>query len=166
MLRRVVERVPAGICLLWGRELRIRLVNQRFYDLLPDNGTAIGRTLGEQFPAVAADAVPFVEQVFRDRGVIELADHRLDFDDGVGPRYYDATLMPIDNSPGEVGGVLITFRETTEEVRRRRELEHELTEEHRIADTLQRSLMPEDLPDLPGLKLAARYLPAGERHRV
>ncbi|MGZ4129854.1 MAG: GAF domain-containing protein [Actinomycetota bacterium] len=31
--------------------------------------------------------------------------------------------------------------------------------EHRIAETLQRSLLPERLPELPGVQLAARYLP-------
>jgi integral membrane sensor domain MASE1/anti-sigma regulatory factor (Ser/Thr protein kinase) len=32
--------------------------------------------------------------------------------------------------------------------------------EHRIAETLQRSLLPDRLPELPGVQLAARYLPA------
>ena len=32
--------------------------------------------------------------------------------------------------------------------------------EHRIAETLQRSLLPERLPEIPGVLLAARYLPA------
>jgi serine phosphatase RsbU (regulator of sigma subunit)/anti-sigma regulatory factor (Ser/Thr protein kinase) len=32
--------------------------------------------------------------------------------------------------------------------------------EHQMAATLQRSLLPEHLPDLPGLKVAARYRPA------
>jgi len=32
--------------------------------------------------------------------------------------------------------------------------------EHRIAETLQRSLLPERLPDIPGVTLAARYVPA------
>jgi serine phosphatase RsbU (regulator of sigma subunit)/PAS domain-containing protein len=31
--------------------------------------------------------------------------------------------------------------------------------EHRIAETLQRSLLPEDLPHIPGFTLAARYVP-------
>lgn len=31
--------------------------------------------------------------------------------------------------------------------------------EHRIAETLQRSLLPDRLPRLPGLQVAARYLP-------
>ncbi len=33
--------------------------------------------------------------------------------------------------------------------------------EHEIARTLQQSLLPEDLPDVPGLALAARFRPAG-----
>ena len=38
--------------------------------------------------------------------------------------------------------------------------------EHRIAETLQRSLLPDRLPDLPGLSVAARYLPAAEEAEV
>jgi GAF domain-containing protein/anti-sigma regulatory factor (Ser/Thr protein kinase) len=33
--------------------------------------------------------------------------------------------------------------------------------EHRIAETLQRSLLPERLPEVPGIAVAARYLPGG-----
>ena len=33
--------------------------------------------------------------------------------------------------------------------------------EHTIAETLQRSLLPERLPQIEGLEIAARYLPAG-----
>ena len=32
----------------------------------------------------------------------------------------------------------------------------------RVAETLQRSLLPARLPDIPGLEIAARYLPATE----
>jgi PAS domain S-box-containing protein len=32
--------------------------------------------------------------------------------------------------------------------------------EHRISETLQRSLLPERLPDIPGIEIAARYVPA------
>jgi PAS domain S-box-containing protein len=38
--------------------------------------------------------------------------------------------------------------------------------EHRIAETLQRSLLPERLPRLPGLDVAARYLPAASESEV
>jgi PAS domain S-box-containing protein len=38
--------------------------------------------------------------------------------------------------------------------------------EHRIAETLQRSLLPDRLPQLPGLSVAARYLPAAAEAEV
>jgi PAS domain S-box-containing protein len=38
--------------------------------------------------------------------------------------------------------------------------------EHRIAETLQRSLLPNHLPTLPGLDVAARYLPAASEAEV
>ena len=38
--------------------------------------------------------------------------------------------------------------------------------EHRIAETLQRSLLPDRLPQLPGLTVAARYLPAAAEAEV
>jgi serine phosphatase RsbU (regulator of sigma subunit)/anti-sigma regulatory factor (Ser/Thr protein kinase) len=42
-----------------------------------------------------------------------------------------------------------------------RRLAEEYEREHRIAETLQRSLLPDRLPDLPALDVAARYLPGG-----
>jgi serine phosphatase RsbU (regulator of sigma subunit) len=38
--------------------------------------------------------------------------------------------------------------------------------EHEIAVTLQRSLLPESLPPIPGVRIAARYRPAGEGNEV
>jgi PAS domain S-box-containing protein len=38
--------------------------------------------------------------------------------------------------------------------------------EHKIAETLQRSLLPDRLPQLPGLAVAARYLPAAAEAEV
>ena len=47
---------------------------------------------------------------------------------------------------------------TVQDVTERREFERE----HRIADTLQQALLPERLPQLVGIGLAARYVPAEE----
>jgi anti-sigma regulatory factor (Ser/Thr protein kinase) len=38
--------------------------------------------------------------------------------------------------------------------------------EHRIAETLQRSLLPQALPEVPGVTLGARYLPAAAESEV
>jgi serine phosphatase RsbU (regulator of sigma subunit)/integral membrane sensor domain MASE1/anti-sigma regulatory factor (Ser/Thr protein kinase) len=51
-------------------------------------------------------------------------------------------------------------RSATELQRRVHERTEELTREHWIAETLQRSLLPDRLPEIPGVDLAARYVPA------
>ncbi len=67
------------------------------------------------------------------------------------PRYEDGDFV------GYVG--------TAIDIHERKTMEAELREvyerEHTIAETLQRSLLPERLPRIDGLELAARYLPAG-----
>ena len=54
---------------------------------------------------------------------------------------------------------------TAVDIHERKLLEAQLREvaerEHEVAETLQRSLLPERLPRLDGIELAARYLPAG-----
>jgi len=46
------------------------------------------------------------------------------------------------------------------------EAQRSFDEEHRIAVTLQRSLLPSRLPDVPGVDLAVRYEPAGAQTEV
>ncbi len=46
------------------------------------------------------------------------------------------------------------------------EAQRSYDEEHRIAVTLQRSLLPSRLPDVPGIDLAVRYEPAGAQTEV
>ncbi|HZQ83185.1 MAG TPA: SpoIIE family protein phosphatase [Acidimicrobiales bacterium] len=44
---------------------------------------------------------------------------------------------------------------------RREAFESDVQRERRVSETLQRSLLPEALPDVPGVEMAARYVPAG-----
>ena len=55
-------------------------------------------------------------------------------------------------------GAVIRMVGTVQDVTERRELERE----QRIAETLQHALLPERLPQLVGISLAARYVPAEE----
>ena len=62
-------------------------------------------------------------------------------------------------------GSLIGYAGTATEIHERKTMEDRrlrvYEQEHRIAETLQRSMLPEKLPEIEGLELAARYLPAG-----
>jgi PAS domain S-box-containing protein len=65
--------------------------------------------------------------------------------------------------PRHVGGRFVGYVGTAIDIHERKTMEARLFEvyqrEHRIAETLQRSLLPERLPPIDGLELAARYLP-------
>jgi PAS domain S-box-containing protein len=76
----------------------------------------------------------------------------------------------------ELGGVrldvegrrqmVVVVRDVT--ARRRAEAERErlLAERDHVARTLQSSLLPRELPEIPGIELAARYLAAGDGNEV
>jgi PAS domain S-box-containing protein len=65
--------------------------------------------------------------------------------------------------PRYVGDHFVGYVGTAIDIHERKTMESRLLEvyqrEHRIAETLQRSLLPERLPPIEGLEMAARYLP-------
>jgi PAS domain S-box-containing protein len=65
--------------------------------------------------------------------------------------------------PRYVGDQFVGYVGTAIDIHERKTMEARLIEvyeqEHRIAETLQRSLLPERLPPIDGLEMAARYLP-------
>ena len=66
-------------------------------------------------------------------------------------------------------GGFVGYVGTAVDIHERKLMEGQLLEvyqrEHTIAETLQRSLLPERLPRIEGLEIAARYLPAGRGRR-
>jgi PAS domain S-box-containing protein len=66
--------------------------------------------------------------------------------------------------PRYEGGRFVGYVGTAIDIHERKTMEGRLRavyeQEHRIAETLQRSLLPERLPDIEGLDLVPRYLPA------
>jgi PAS domain S-box-containing protein len=66
--------------------------------------------------------------------------------------------------PRYVGGRFVGYVGTAIDIHERKMMETQLVrgyeQEHRIAEMLQRSLLPERLPDIEGLELVPRYLPA------
>jgi PAS domain S-box-containing protein len=73
-------------------------------------------------------------------------------------------------APRYVDGRFVGYVGTAIDIHERKTMEGRLLEvyerEHRIAETLQRSLLPERLPKVEGLDLAARYIPAGTGEAV
>jgi serine phosphatase RsbU (regulator of sigma subunit) len=78
----------------------------------------------------------------------------------------DGSTFPVELTVTKLGGpdgaapMFAGFvRDITERRRSRDELTRLLEREHETARTLQRALLPEALPDIPGHELAVRYVP-------
>jgi serine phosphatase RsbU (regulator of sigma subunit) len=165
----VFARAPAGMLLLWGHDLVVRAHNRKALEQLPDRGNLTGRRIGEAFPEMRALAEGVPEAVLGKGESIHFEDVPLAFGGEQaldGDRYYTFTAVPVPGMDGQAAGVLVVGQETTEAVRRRRALERELEDEHRIVTQLQVSLMPESLPSVPGTDLASGFWPAGGGHDI
>jgi len=67
--------------------------------------------------------------------------------------WLDTNKIPLHDAQGNVVGILGTYEDITE----RKQLEER---ERRIAETLQRSFLPDTLPEIKGYQLAQAYRPA------
>ena len=67
---------------------------------------------------------------------------------------------------GRPAGELVMLRDVTERIRAEDALAHLLDERSRVAAALERSLVPGELPEIPGTETAGRYEPAGDGHEI
>ncbi|MEU4251589.1 SpoIIE family protein phosphatase [Amycolatopsis sp. NPDC026612] len=151
-LRLLVERATDAIWVL-DRDLRFAEINSAACELL---GYARDELIGTPITALLDDAGSdrWQQLIARPGPARETSqvDHL---------RRADGTEMALELSiQATPSGVQAIGRDVTE--RRRREAERELLlqREHEIAETLQRSLLPRELPALPRIAAAARYQPA------
>ncbi len=170
ILRALLRQAPTPVIVTWGRELRFVYVSDRTLDFMPqEREELIGRTVDEVFPN-ATEAIEEVREAVLDRGeTVEVHDVPLASSDPEaweGDRYYTFIASPVEGQDGTPAGILNVGYETTADVRARTLLERELATEQRIANQLQVSLMPERLPDVPGLDVASGFRPAGDGHEI
>lgn len=85
------------------------------------------------------------------------AEYRIVRPDGVERVLFGRSKLRVDPE-GRPVRMVGTVQDITEEKRAERE--------RRIAETLQRSMLPERLPEIPGMRLAATYVPASSDMEV
>jgi serine phosphatase RsbU (regulator of sigma subunit)/anti-sigma regulatory factor (Ser/Thr protein kinase) len=118
------------------------------------------------------DLLAMVVPADRDRARSVLRDVA-DAPAGAEPAEFEIRITRADGAERHVltravarGGLVVAASLDVTERRAAEAAEAEAEREHRIAETLQRSLLPVRLPDVPSLELAARYLPAGDGAQV
>ncbi|MFC5380602.1 PP2C family protein-serine/threonine phosphatase [Aquipuribacter nitratireducens] len=93
-------------------------------------------------------------------------DHVTLADDDGSRRDVEVRRSPLlDRSGAEVGEVLV-LRDVTERLAARRRVDALLEERTRVAAALQTALLPPQLPEVPGLAVAALYQPSGEGREI
>ena len=128
-------------------------------------GTSLDEELGESWTLGVhpADQERMLDSWYDALAVREpwSAEYRLRRHDGEY-RWIVDRGAPRYTENGEFTGYVGTASDIHERKQMEEALRRVYEREHRVAETLQRSLLPEKLPEIEGVELAARYLPAGE----
>jgi serine phosphatase RsbU (regulator of sigma subunit)/anti-sigma regulatory factor (Ser/Thr protein kinase)/PAS domain-containing protein len=166
-LMTVVDAVDEAI-VFSDRQGVLRVVNRRaaeLFDIEPDDflgllGVQLQRTLARK----TEDPEGFMEtfQEVRDDPELEI---RRDIEQII-PKRRALRLYssPALDEKGVLVGRIDVYTDLTESVQRAAEIERLYDEARRIAESYQRSLLPDSVPSLPRLTFVAHYVPAaGER---
>ena len=124
-------------------------------------GRGFAGRIAEQARPVVLDDVKegdVINPLLREKGICSLMGVPLIADERVIGVLHVGSLEPRTFTPGEVG--------LLERVADRIALAADRARQHTVAELLQRTLLPARLPEVPGLELAARYLPAADDTRV
>jgi serine phosphatase RsbU (regulator of sigma subunit)/anti-sigma regulatory factor (Ser/Thr protein kinase)/anti-anti-sigma regulatory factor len=168
---RAVEELPSGVIVYDGPDHVVIGANRAARAFLADRPGILGRPLREMWSEGAGQNVfGRLDEVYRSGRSFTGIEWRLQVDghsDG-DERFVDLVMVPRHGADGAICGVACQFSDVTAKVRSRRALEvdtAELRERYEAAQdvvlTLQRSLLPDGLPVLPGMRIAAHYLVAG-----
>jgi PAS domain S-box-containing protein len=158
------EDLPALVWYLEGPDHRVVAVNRAGRAMVGDRPDLFGRPVREVVSELIGQQI--LEELDRVWASAEPVMHRewrvlvdRDGDGDLEEVYLSFTLAPriVD---GAVRGVLAHIVDVTEDVRRRESLEQRYLAAQGVVLTLQRSLLSDRLPVLPGMRIAARYLVA------
>ena len=133
-------------------------VNDRVGDMNPSAAILLGRPTGAVVGRVATEVLPDLEEYLTEVPTDALGTpSELE----LGGLDLAVQVSPLTDGRGRNAGRLVVLRDVTERTRTERQLRAMLKTESDLATVLQASLRPASLPSVPGVRMAARSLPAG-----
>jgi sigma-B regulation protein RsbU (phosphoserine phosphatase) len=163
----LLEQLPVGVVLAEARSGRIRLSNR-----------ATERIWGEPFElgqveeyaerlstrpdgsVMAPEDWPLVQAI---RDGVESRGERVAFTRADGSRcFLEISAGPVRDRIGDVVAGVAVFSDVSDRVAAEQALAASEQRANALAHTLQESLLPPALPEVPGLELAAAYRPVGQ----
>jgi anti-sigma regulatory factor (Ser/Thr protein kinase)/putative methionine-R-sulfoxide reductase with GAF domain len=128
---------------------------------IPLGGGFAGRIAAERTPIFIADVdhAEVLNPILRDKGIRSLLGVPLIVDGKSVGVLHVGTLTPREFTNDNAALLQVVAQRAAPAIERAR-LYEALDREHRGAVALQRSLLPESVPDIVGVDIAARYMPA------
>ena len=121
LLMRIVDRVPAGVAIVRGPEMRFTLVNAAYTAIPATPGRMLGRTVADVFPTMPKSACALLEKVYKTGETLSLRGHQAATDLGRGPTFWDMDFIALPETEADGGqpadkGVLIIARDVTRQI--------------------------------------------------
>jgi PAS domain S-box-containing protein len=153
----VVEQMAEGVLVLdaYGRIVDANPAGARLLALT--RAQLVGRQLADLLPSLAA-------MIFRHRpGTPTRSDSQVRLGPPGLPGESDlaVSVSGLTDAGGRQTGHLVVLRDITELKRTERRMRELLQEQTHLSQTLTASLRPSSMPQVPGLRLVARSIPAG-----
>lgn len=166
-LTALLEQLPVGVVLADARTGRIRLSNRATHRIWGDSAELSHvddyaerlnvRPDGSELPP---NEWPLLLAI---RDGVECRGERVAFSRADGSRsYLEISAGPVRDRGGEVVAGVAVFSDVSDRVMAEQALAASEQRAHALAHTLQASLLPPALPEIPGLELAAAYRPVGQ----
>jgi sigma-B regulation protein RsbU (phosphoserine phosphatase) len=168
LLQTLLDNIPDTIYFK-DRESRFTRINkaqQRVLGVKEMNG-AIGKTDFDFFEH-AREAYADEQRIIQTGEPLIDKQEKIKRADGEY-RYVSATKVPIHTKSGEIVGTLGISRDITDRVKAEQELEvlkehleqamQNIQEELEMARQIQKSLLPQDFPEMKGIAISAAYVP-------
>lgn len=126
LLQSAVDHAPAGIALLRAPDLVFDVVNPRYQAFAPGK-QMLGRRHADVWPEISGQVLPLIERALRTGEPFSASDMpfriRRAEEGDVEDAYFTFAFVPVRQSEGPAGGLLILAMETTEQVLARRRIE-------------------------------------------
>jgi anti-anti-sigma factor len=166
------EELPAAVFVFTGPDHVFTAVNRAARDMVGPDREVVGRRYRDAIPEeVGQRMAELLDDAYRTGRPISGQEWRVFLDNNADGEleelYLTFAIVPIRDPDGAVTGLVAHVLDVTPAVSARRTAEAQATafeQRYQVAldgvTSLQRSLLPERLPVLPGVKLAARYVAA------
>lgn len=167
-LASVLEQVPVGVIVAEAPDGRVVLRNAALEEIWGDPcGAFDGATVSGRLRATGGDGQPMapaawpLARALADGEVVRAEQAELTWPDGTRTSI-EVNAGPVRDREGRVVAAVATFTDVTRRVADDRMLARSMARAAELAYSLQASLLPPDLPAIPGAQLAATYQAVGE----